>query len=392
VSIPSVQLLTTPVADSTDPSTFAARANTNFTELNDVLESINAAAVEMNNTAAALIAANLPSLTGQEGNFIRVDSAGTDVEFAAPMSHFRNKVINGQMTVWQRGTSTSNGFCADRWRGITGAGATNTFSRVELIPANQQTIPGNPRYALSWARGTAGTAPSFLRQSIEGVRTLANETVTLTAWIQATATTEIGLDYTQSFGDGGSASSDVFTVHPDVNTITTGYAKYSWTFTIPSIVGKTIDGDDDNFSFRFRWADDAPNPTTTVRITNVSLVENQAEQEILEVDEENLHRIDDLEWNLCLRYYAGNVLAAGSGYASGASEDDACYISVNLATVMRKTPTLTYNRSGSTNVNTAAPPLGAEFISNKGVTFSPRSLGSGRTYWHGNINFDAELP
>jgi hypothetical protein len=90
MTITPVVKLTTPVADSNDPTTFASRANVNFKELNTVLDSINVTATdmdtlsdEMEDLEAALVAANLPSLTGQANKLIQVNGAEDGVAFSS---------------------------------------------------------------------------------------------------------------------------------------------------------------------------------------------------------------------------------------------------------------------------------------------------------------------
>lgn len=153
----------------------------------------------------------------------------------------KNKIINGDFGVWQRGTTFASGtasqYLADRWYLERGSG---TYS------ASQQTF-------------TAGTAPVAgyegtyfqrvsisvagdigLGQRIEDVRTFANQTVTVSFW--AKATNSLSLQYVlmiQRYGTGGSAET-IATPGLSGQSIGTSWQRYSFTTTMPSIAGKTI--------------------------------------------------------------------------------------------------------------------------------------------------------
>jgi hypothetical protein len=64
---------------------------------------------------------------------------------ALPFSN-RNKIINGNFDIWQRGTNqTANGYgSADRWA-CTSIGTTKSISRQGFAPG-QTEVPGNPKY------------------------------------------------------------------------------------------------------------------------------------------------------------------------------------------------------------------------------------------------------
>ena len=155
----------------------------------------------------------------------------------------KNKIINGDFSIWQRGTSFSsvaNGtYTADRWR----AGTTG-----DVVNITRQSFTANDIVALGY-----GDAQYFLRmqvvssdgdarveQRIEDVRTFANQSITVSYWAKASTSTSVDVDIVQNFGSGGStAVSIVGTAQP----ITTSWVRYSQTFTIPSISGKTIGTD-----------------------------------------------------------------------------------------------------------------------------------------------------
>jgi hypothetical protein len=79
---------------------------------------------------------------------------------------------------------------------------------------------------------------------MEDVRTFTGQTVTLSFWAKGTFSTAFTLGNFQYFGSGGSAS-----VNTTIGTFTptASWTRYTFTFNVPSISGKTI-GDATNYS------------------------------------------------------------------------------------------------------------------------------------------------
>lgn len=158
----------------------------------------------------------------------------------------KNKIINGDFSVWQRGTSfTSTGFTADRWAFLTdGSGATRTISRQSMAPGSISGYESN--YYLRINQSVAGSGQTFsnLAQPIEEISTLAGKTVTLSFWAKADRNIGIGYYSGYTFGSGGSASIQAspgaYGSTDAVFNATTSWQKFSATWTMPSIVGKTI--------------------------------------------------------------------------------------------------------------------------------------------------------
>jgi hypothetical protein len=155
----------------------------------------------------------------------------------------KNAIINGAFNVWQRGTSFSNptagSFVADRYYiDYTGTIGTTTIS--------QQTTPTviatgvNTSSFLRWSSTVAGTSQSYnvLSQRIENVATFAEQTVTVSFYAKAAASTALSQIYLhQNFGSGG--SSEIY-YNLGSATVTTSWARYSFTTTLGSLSGKTI--------------------------------------------------------------------------------------------------------------------------------------------------------
>jgi len=162
----------------------------------------------------------------------------------APFLAGKNKIINGDFGVWQRGTSfTLNGsganYTADRW--IVQAANNLVASQVAFdyssSPASDKLpISGySGTYFLRFVRSTS-TGSDYVYQKIEDVHTFAGQTVTISFWAKASSAITAGWEIDQNFGSGGSTGVSVF---GSIN-IGTSWNRYSITTTLGSIVGKTI--------------------------------------------------------------------------------------------------------------------------------------------------------
>ena len=171
------------------------------------------------------------------------DTNGTINITAAPYAAGKNKIINGNFDVWQRGTSftTSNVYMADRWANyFTGTSVTGTYTR-QAFTAGAAPVSGyESQYYLQAvvASGSDTATQNIILQRIEDVRTLAGQTATISFWARATSgTPKIGANLRQEFGSGGSGAVDV---NGQSATLSTSWARYSFTFSVPSVSGKTI--------------------------------------------------------------------------------------------------------------------------------------------------------
>ena len=183
----------------------------------------------------------------------------------------KNKIINGDFGVWQRGTSfttpATGSYTADRWVvNYNGIGSTRTISR-QTFTAGTAPVSGYEssffyRYAQSVA-GTTGTFSNFATR-LEDVRLLAGQTATISYWAKADATRAVTANIEQNFGSGG--SSPVYTTGTSVN-LTTSWVRYTQTFTVPSISGKTIG----TSSFLSPYFDLPLNTTFTIDVWGVQL-------------------------------------------------------------------------------------------------------------------------
>ena len=194
-----------------------------------------------------------------------------DVYTASGAAAGKNKIINGDFGIWQRGTSFSNPtdgqYIADRWAHYgNGSGATKTLSQQTFTPGTAPVAGYEGQYFFRFAQSVAGTTATYngFRQRVEDVRTFAGQTITVSFWAKADATRTLTTGLIQGFGSGGSG--DVSTAGT-ANTLTTSWVRYSNTISVPSVSGKTI-GTSSYLAVNF---DLANNTAQTVDIWGVQL-------------------------------------------------------------------------------------------------------------------------
>ena len=154
----------------------------------------------------------------------------------------KNKIINGNFGVWQRGTTIgpviSPGFLADRFN-CTQVGESATYSQQTFTPGAAPVAGYESQYFARIATTTAAGVSNYtlFDQRIEDVRTFAGQTMTFSFYAKADATKSISIEVGQVFGSGGSA-----TVLTNVGkqALSTSWVRYTFTISIPSISGKTI--------------------------------------------------------------------------------------------------------------------------------------------------------
>jgi hypothetical protein len=154
----------------------------------------------------------------------------------------KNKILNADFNINQRGftTSTTSGaYTFDRW--ITEfSGVTTTYSTQAFTPGAAP-VAGyeGTNFARVVTSSAGASSYALLGQRIEDVRTFAGQTITVSLWAKATSgTPKISIRTGQIFGSGGSG---VVTLNAtSAATISTSWARYSFTLNIASISGKTI--------------------------------------------------------------------------------------------------------------------------------------------------------
>lgn len=157
-----------------------------------------------------------------------------------------NAIINGAFDIWQRGTSfTQTDFSAGRTHTADRYNTLYNAVPTAVTVSQQSFTPGAAPVAgyegSFFYRSTLTTIGSTTiwgpQQRIEDVRTFAGQTATLSFWAKADSARNLTVEVVQNFGSGGSG--DV-TVTSTVQALTSSWARYTFTLTVPSISGKTV--------------------------------------------------------------------------------------------------------------------------------------------------------
>jgi hypothetical protein len=166
----------------------------------------------------------------------------------------KNKIINGDFGIWQRGTSLSvttnaGAFLADRFLLNFAGTFTGTLSQQTFTPGTAPVAGYEGQFFARIVRtGTTSVAPTFY-QRVENVRTFAGQIVTFSFWAKADAARSVGIQAYQAFGTGGSGATDN---NAGTASLTTSWQRFSFTYTMPSVSGKTISTSGDSW-MAFYW-------------------------------------------------------------------------------------------------------------------------------------------
>ncbi len=198
---------------------------------------------------------------GNNGETLVADSsATTGLRWQGDYAAGKNKFINGDFNINQRAFSsstTSGTYLYDRFF-QNNSGGTATYS-AQTFTTGAAPVAGyeGKNYLRIVTSGQTTGNYALVQQNIESVRTLAGQTATFSFWAKAgSGTPNINVRLRQNFGTGGSPSSAVSTLGT-VQTITTSWARYSFTISVPSISGKTLGtANDDSFNASIIVSDD----------------------------------------------------------------------------------------------------------------------------------------
>jgi hypothetical protein len=255
----------------------------------------------------------------------------------------KNKIINGDMEVWQRGSSTTLtnntfGFGPDRFRAyVTFSAGTASFARQTFTPGAAPVAGYEGEY---FARITCGSTTTYteVSQRIEDVRTFAGQTATVSFWAKASASLVFTPYLIQSFGSGGSG--DVLIAASNI-TLTTSWVRYTATVSVPSISGKTIGANN-----TLIWA--LTNVSGTLNSATIDLWGVQVEQGSTATTFQTATGTIQGELAACQRYYTrlasvGSATEYWFGSGFGGSSTRAQCILPLTSTMRSSTITLDYS-------------------------------------------------
>lgn len=276
--------------------------------------------------------------------------AGSNI---ATQPTFRNRVINGDFLVWQRGTSqTASGYGSDdRWANANN-GSTKTHS-LQFFTLGQTAVPGEPAAFSRTVVSSVAGASNFVvkHHRMEGVRTFAGQTITISFWAKADASRSIAIDFAQNFGTGGSPSAAVVAIGAQQFNLTTAWQYFTATISVPSISGKTIGTGNNDFFELTIWFDAG----SSYNARTVSLGQQSGTFDIARVQVEAgpvatpfEYRPFGLEVALCQRYYqTATFYILYGAYTPGAYGQT----QITFPTYMRATPTVALSVGFSANTS-----------------------------------------
>jgi hypothetical protein len=268
---------------------------------------------------------------------------------------FKNKLINGNFDIWQRGTSLASGtgarYLADRF---TNGSAGTTYTAAQSTFALGQTdVPNEPDYYISTVvTSVAGASNNAtLHQHIESVKSCAGKTVTLSFYAKSNASRNIAVELYQNFGTGGTPSTNV-SIPAGLKALTTSWQKFTVTANIPSIASGTNLGTNGNDSLVVYFWFDAGSSNSS-RASSLGQQFGTFDIAQVQLEEGSVATPFELrpigtELALCQRYYQFYVKFWNAGYTtSGTSQ----IYHMILPVKMRSIPLVSYILADNVSAN-----------------------------------------
>lgn len=299
---------------------------------------------------------NVSVTTDISDNMQKIDDG-----FAGISAGFRNAIRNGDMGVIQRGAgafTVTSAHTADGWiKGHSGGTHSITLEGIGLGTYDNTGLGMILRSVVA-AQSVAGDYAS-IQQRIESVRTLAGKQVTLSfIAIAASGTPKLGVEVVQHFGTGGAPSADVNTAVSAV-TISTTATRYTVSFTVPTVLGKTRGTNNNDYLAVIFWLSAGSTYATrasSIGIQNatIDISDIQLEAGSVATAFERLPQAVQLAW--CQRYYyaigtlagdTGSSIFYGHGFAISATVGQ---IAVPFPTAMRVIPTFLSVGAGTSSL------------------------------------------
>jgi hypothetical protein len=295
---------------------------------------------------------------GANGETLVADSsASTGLRYMPTFFAGKNKVINGDFGVWQRGTTTTSAtaattFLADRFLSrFDFSSGTATISQQTFTPGTAPVAGYESAYfqRLTMPSGASSYMTNGTR--IEDVRTFAGQTVTMSFWAKSSVAQSGNMRILQNFGSGGSADVD----NTAAISLTTSWARYTMTVTLGSMSGKTIGAGSYLQAVPFAYG--IWTSSSTIDLWGVQLEAGSAATSF-----QTATGTIQGELAACQRYYeksydlaitAGTSSAAGMNYTYGSS-DGSSFTRTTVRYAVQKrisAPTLTFYTQTGTATN-----------------------------------------
>lgn len=280
---------------------------------------------------------------------------------ASPTAGYRNIVINPRMDFWQRATSLAAAaaarYCADRWMTI-GSGSTVAVSYNNMALGQTPWPLSEAFYFHGTTVASVAGAGNYamLLQRIENVRQLAGKRCVLSFFAAADAARPIGVEVDQYFGSGGSPSASTNTQLGKF-TLGTTLQRYVVAFDMPSISGKVIGSNlDDYIQLKF-WLD--AGSTYNTNSSNLGQQSGTFYHTCIQLEEGPVATPFEMrpwhaEYELCMRYYEASPMTA-IGFAPAAAGGYADYFIEVFKVTKRAPPTMAQSYGTLNNISAVNP-------------------------------------
>jgi hypothetical protein len=333
---------------------------------------------------AAATGASTPAnlAVGNNGETLVADSStSTGLRYTSNFAAGKNKIINGDFYINQRNftSQTTSDYCFDRFKTVSASGTVTTSAQVFTTGTAPVAGYEGKNYLRYITTGQTGaSAYAIIQQNIESVRTFANQTVTASFWAKAASgTPKIAVEVEQYFGSGGSPSASVDTLGGQV-TLSTSWARYTVTISVPSISGKTLGTSNNDFLQLNLWTSAGTDYNS--RTNSLGIQSNTFEVWGVQLEAGSVATAFQTatgtiqgELAACQRYY----FQTGAGGASGSSSGRPYPLGVALSTTQMAvtipfTQTMRIAPTAVSYYNLRAYD-GASFITVTSVTFADAS-------------------
>ena len=326
---------------------------------------------------------------------------------------FRNIIINGDMSIAQRGTSfsglTASQYTIDRHRfGITTAG-TWTISQSTDVPSGQG-FAKSMKWDCTTADASLAASDNLLYQTrLEGQNlqylkkgTSSAESTTLSFWVKSNKTGT----YTAEIYDQDNTRQISKTY-----TISSADTWEKKTITFAGDTTGTLDNDNARSLDLLLWLGAGSNftsgtlntswnsVTTANRVSSsqVNLADSTSnEWYITGIQLEAGTTASDFEFlptdvnrERCLRYFIDLLYIGASGYATGANQTARARTTIVYPVHMRASPTRNVTNNSGSNVHSDS--AFASSANEMGGLYTRKSAASGGLYWSADLELDAEL-
>lgn len=212
-----------------------------------------------------------------------------------------NELINGAMTVWQRGIGTSSAYTgtggtyfADRWARVDGSTATSKTYSIErkTFTDTQTDVEGNPLYYARLNHTATPTKGIEIENRVEGVDSFRGENMSFSFYARTNGSSgaTCNVFVKQNYGTDGASSTETITELGSIR-FESDWAKYITVFGVPELTQSK----DNTDSFLSVGIKDLPSGTA-IDLAQAKLERGNA---ATPVEPRNI----DEEYSLCARYF-----------------------------------------------------------------------------------------